>query len=162
MQPVHLHLGRPLLLIAELWPAPYSCPLATEWRRVKNLQYSDSHGHPSSVASCDIASRWYLGLVAPHLMTFSKMSFCIAYQACSSVSMHALNTHDAPLGPQPPLMPQFPRGYCHRTALHVGSKRASNRAPKHYLCALERRISRCFQALSPSHICATGAHITQL
>ena len=55
-----MHLGRPLLLIAELWPAPYSCPLATEWRRVRNLQYSDSHGHPSSVASCDIASRWCL------------------------------------------------------------------------------------------------------
>ena len=83
----------------------------------------------------------HLGLVAPHLMTFSKMSFCIAYQACSSVSMHALNTHDAPLGPQPPLRPQFSRGYCHRTALHVGSKRASNRAPKHHLCALEAHFA---------------------
>jgi hypothetical protein len=75
---------------------------------------------------------------------FSKMSFCIAYQACSSVSMHALNTHDAPLGPlgpQPPLRPQFSRGYCHRTALHVGSKRASNRAPKHHLCALEAHVA---------------------
>jgi len=25
--------------------------------------------------------------------------------------MHALNTHDAPLGPQPPLRPQFSRGH---------------------------------------------------
>ena len=72
---------------------------------------------------------------------FEKMSFCIAYQAGFSVSMHALNTHDAPLGPQPPLRPQFSRGYCHRTALHVGSKRASNRAPKHHLCALEAHFA---------------------
>jgi hypothetical protein len=73
---------------------------------------------------------------------FSKMSFCITYQACSGVSMHALNTHDAPLGPHPPLRPQFSRGYCHRrTALHVGSKRASNRAPKHHLCALKAHFA---------------------
>jgi hypothetical protein len=51
--------------------------------------------------------------------------------------MHALNSRDAPLAPQPPPRPQFLRGYCHRTALHECSKRAPSQAPKHNFCALE-------------------------
>jgi hypothetical protein len=61
--------------------------------------------------------------------------------------MHALNTHGPPLGPQPPLQrSQFSPGYCHRTALHEGSKRASNRAPGRHLYALE------------AHVCAAGEY----
>ena len=104
-------------------------------------------GSPEAVIQGEIWSVAYITRMCPSrprsssLDDFSKMSFCIAYQACSGVSMHTLNTHNAPLGPQPPLMPQFSREYCHRTALHVGSKRASNRAPKHHLCALEAHFA---------------------